>query len=303
MVIYDIINDITNIDCNLLINFQKKNNINFNPTRISRKDEIIRFNKKLKNNIINNKIKINTKEPSDSKLNHIFNNHKISSYLLDRNPQKTNNESFNVMEKHKSVEGNNIINKKLCEFCNNYVDDLIHHYQYYHLKKYNEFIVPKKRDTTLLNEKLNNMGTDEEGIEQNNKKILLREFKCNWRGKPIDYENNNLKSEKIYLNVFKEPEKIDNVKKNHLNFVEKNFPEDSQKYMQLPATQSKNYNHSKFIELKGEACLRSENKSSNNNIDINITNSPKIINSHIDFNDDIYDPLYFLTKGKKSNNY
>ena len=38
-------------------------------------------------------------------------------------------------------------------------------------------IKPQKRDTVLLNEKLESFNTDETGIDESNKKILLRELK------------------------------------------------------------------------------------------------------------------------------
>ena len=40
-----------------------------------------------------------------------------------------------------------------------------------------DMIKPQKRDTVLLNEKLESFNTDETGIDESNKKILLRELK------------------------------------------------------------------------------------------------------------------------------
>ena len=72
--------------------------------------------------------------------------------------------------------------------------------------------MPKKRDTALLNEKLNDNNTDEMGIDENKKKILLREFKPNKHSLSIDFSNNKniLTSQKNdkKKNFFK-PEKIE----------------------------------------------------------------------------------------------
>ena len=189
---------------------ETNNKIYFNHMRITNKAENIRFNKKLKNNILNNYNKLNIKEPNDSSSKKIVYNQRFLSYLLDKKPRNIKNKKLRIRSRPQSNEGKNIIKKKkLCEFCGSCVVDLVVHFEYYHLIKTNELIIPIKRDTALLNEKLNNMSIDEAGINENNKKYLLRKFMPNLLGSSIGCKDNNLKSEKIGMYAFVKPEKIE----------------------------------------------------------------------------------------------
>ena len=293
-----------------LIGLPKENNItNFNPMRISSKDEIERFHQKFKKNLINNNIKLNVKEPNDSKSKQILENHKFAPYLLEKMPKNSPNKKLKIRPKPQSAEGKNIRKKKkMCEFCNSYVDDLVTHYQCYHEKNSTKVISPKKRDTALLNEKLDNMDTDEAGIDENNKKILMRELKPNMHVVSIDTENNNLQSAKVNKYSFIKQENIQKVNYNKLfnnevNYIPKGFPQDSKIYEYLPRTQERKYKHRNYFEIKKDYNHQTENKSSKNKIAVNITKSPQFATSYINYSNNIYNPLYYFTESKKYNNY
>ena len=121
-----------------------------------------------------------------------------------------------------------------------------------------EILKPQKRDTVLLNEKLNSDNTDEFGIEESNKRLLSRQIKpnINWIGNNstknfITSKNsqNYKTAEKMRLKLpkFKSPENIKKVKKinlnNNINFAEttekKNFPEDNIRGSLLAKTQAR----------------------------------------------------------------
>ena len=63
---------------------------------------------------------------------------------------------------------------KKCQLCNCLVKDLTNHLQHYHSKEPTDIKKPKKRDTDILNDKLNDENMKEIGIDENKKKILRR---------------------------------------------------------------------------------------------------------------------------------
>lgn len=130
------------------------------------------------------------------------------------------------------------------------------------------------------------MSIDEAGINENNKKILLRLLMPNLLGSSIGCKDNNLKSEKIDMYVFVKPEKIEKISIYGEKHIQNNFPYDSQKNEQIPRNQESYFKHKKYVEFTDEFSLKNENKSFKNNIPINITHSPSLSNNK--FNNDIY---------------
>ena len=265
--------------------------------KVTNKQKNELFTKKLKNNLAyNNNAKSYTKEPNDSNSKEKINNNKkrIVSYLLNKIPLNT--------------QKNTNVQTKKCEFCNSNVEDLVVHYQYYHLKKNNQLIMPKKRDTALLNEKLNDNNTDEMGIDENKKQILLREFKLNKHSLSIDFSNKNnniLTSQKTEKkkNFFK-PEKIEKLTFNkifeyNVKYEKKNFPEDNINVMK---SQERNSKHKKFIQFENENYNKSEDKSPfKNKNEFNNVYSPQIKTSHINFGEDCFNPLFYFTEARRNN--
>ena len=274
-----------------------ENKTNYNATRISNKEEKEKFNKKLKKNIIDNTNIIYQKEPIDSKSKKILEVHRFSPCLLEKEPINNHSKKKRgIKPKVQSKEVKKIKkSSKLCEFCNSLVDDLGMHYQYYHLKKYTELLSPNKRDTALLNEKLNSDNTEEKGIEESNKKILLREFKPNLHSMSIEVQNKNHLSSDKYTNNNKNFTKLEKVKKVSYNrlfqtdsTLKKNkFPDDNTKYKYLNRSSDQNINQKKFEEITLE----------NKKLSF-ITKSPQNKINH----NDIFDPLYFFTEARKHNN-
>ena len=224
---------------------------------------------------------------------------------MEKAPKNNNsNKRAGIKPKSPSIEGNNIkTSKKKCEFCNSIVDDLVIHYQYYHLNKFSELIVPNKRDTALLNEKLSNGNTDERGIEENNKKILLREFKPNLHSMSSkDKENKNYLTSEKFINYNKNFKKFEKVQKVNYN---KLFQTDSKDQSKPFVNNGKKYNFltkspksnipKKFEQLTHENIDKTENKYYKNQISFNITNSPPIKSNHFNYSNEILDPLYFFT--------
>ena len=80
-------------------------------------------------------------------------------------------------------------------------------------------IKPVKRDTALLNEKLNSNNIDEVGIDENKRKIVLREFRATFHGVKNNNKIFNLKS-----NLTKNNKKFEKIK-----IVKKNIPDDNKK--------------------------------------------------------------------------
>ena len=145
------IQDINNNSKSLMNNniFQDISSTKFNPMRISKKNDIIKFKKKLENNIKLNLSKKNSKEPNDSGTKSKPRNSKINTYKLERSPQNKSNKKNQIQTEKKRKKS-----KKKCEFCDSEVDDLVQHYKIYHYKMSHEILKPQKRDTVLLNEKL-----------------------------------------------------------------------------------------------------------------------------------------------------
>lgn len=301
--------DNNNINNGFIINVSKdKRSTSFNPLRITNKEEIKKFNIKLKKNIKNNDLNFNSKEPNDSNTKQIIENKRITSYILEKKPR--NNKNNKLRKKVHSID-NKLYKKdkkmKKCEFCNSNVEDLIVHYQYYHLKTNNQIFVPKKRDTALLNEKLNSTNIDEGGLDEKNKKILLREFKPNLHKINLDNVNSNLKSIKSEKKIFSKPNKIEKMKFNRIlstknvKYEKKNFPEDSKRKDNIPKTQERDFEHKKFIEINNEYLIRSEDKSASKKYNVlNLIGSPQITTSHYNYSNDIFSPILFYN-GKRNN--
>ena len=72
-------------------------------------------------------------------------------------------------------------------------------------------IKPQKRDTVLLNEKLESFNTDETGIDESNKKILLRELKPSIN--LLNNENKLKEEKKDEENKLDEEKKVEEEKK------------------------------------------------------------------------------------------
>ena len=232
--------------------FQEIKATNFNPTRTSNKSDILKFKKNLEKNIKNNSSKKNTKEPNDrdSNLNSSGKKNKVSSYTLERSPQNSPKRNSNKKK---------INNSKICEFCNSIVDDIEMHYKIYHYKMNREILKPQKRDTVLLNEKLSSTDINETGIEENNRKILLREFKLKFNKNTTNPKNYKTEKKiKYNYKKFNSP-KVRKVKKLNLdkelqiiNSVEKSdnkYPEDNFRKSGANRTQARDYNEKRKIIL------------------------------------------------------
>lgn len=232
--------------------FQEIKATNFNPTRTSNKSDILKFKKNLEKNIKNNSSKKNTKEPNDrdSNLNSSGKKNKVSSYTLERSPQNSPKRNSNKKK---------INNSKICEFCNSIVDDIEMHYKIYHYKMNREILKPQKRDTVLLNEKLSSTDINETGIEENNRKILLREFKLKFNKNTTNPKNYKTEKKiKYNYKKFNSP-KVRKVKKLNLdkelqiiNSVEKSdnkYPEDNLRKSGANRTQARDYNEKRKIIL------------------------------------------------------
>ena len=232
--------------------FQEIKATNFNPTRTSNKSDILKFKKNLEKNIKNNSSKKNTKEPNDrdSNLNSSGKKNKVSSYTLERSPQNSPKRTSNKKK---------INNSKICEFCNSIVDDIEMHYKIYHYKMNREILKPQKRDTVLLNEKLSSTDINETGIEENNRKILLREFKLKFNKNTTNPKNYKTEKKiKYNYKKFNSP-KVRKVKKLNLdkelqiiNSVEKSdnkYPEDNFRKSGANRTQARDYNEKRKIIL------------------------------------------------------
>ena len=232
--------------------FQEIKATNFNPTRTSNKSDILKFKKNLEKNIKNNSSKKNTKEPNDrdSNLNSSGKKNKVSSYTLERSPQNSPKRNSNKKK---------INNSNICEFCNSIVDDIEMHYKIYHYKMNREILKPQKRDTVLLNEKLSSTDINETGIEENNRKILLREFKLKFNKNTTNPKNYKTEKKiKYNYKKFNSP-KVRKVKKLNLdkelqiiNSVEKSdnkYPEDNLRKSGANRTQARDYNEKRKIIL------------------------------------------------------
>jgi hypothetical protein len=222
----------------------------------------------------------NTKEPSDGES---FKFSKFSS-SKEKIELKAGNNLKNEIKSQSLNNKNKKETEKRCEFCNNIYDDLDSHYINCSKKRKKDIISPRKRDTSLLDEKLNNDNSDETGIDENKKKILLREFKAILHA--VNRENNNIS--KILNNPQINKGKI--VKRNNKKKVEKlkiikyNFPEDSKRDINA-------VNHKKLTSLYSEGKIRKERNSQSNCI--------KTKYGNVIFNNEMINPLLYFSESKR----
>ena len=244
----------------------------FNPTRISSGEDMKNFRKKLKKNIINNNLKTSPKEPYDSRTN------KIVPSLNEKIPLNSKNNKYSIKPKPQSLENKTYKKRRIkCDFCDKYCEDLVIHYKLCHLKKNNGLLKPRKRDTVLLNEKLNSDSIDEMGIDESKQKILLRQFRSTFHTDSI----NDYKTEEQFkmTNIELPIKKIEKNKK-------KVFPEDSKRNDFLK-TQGRNYRRKKIEEpLNNDKNIKSENRFSLNRMVISFHNSPVIKKTKVVFNNE-----------------
>ena len=187
----------------------------FNPTRILSGEDMKNFRKKLKKNVMNNNLKSSLKEPYDSRTN------KMISSLNEKIPLNSKNNKHSIKPKPQSLENKAYKKRRIkCDFCDKYCEDLVLHYKLCHLKKNNDLLKPKKRDTVLLNEKLNSDSIDEVGIDESKQRILLRQFKSTFH---TDSTNEYKNEEQFKIINIELP-----IKKKEKN-EKKGFPEDSKR--------------------------------------------------------------------------
>ena len=287
--------------------FEDLSSTKFNSTRTSKKNEIIKFKKILEKNIKNNSSKKNSKEPNDNGSNNTPRNTKVTSHIFERSPQNTKNK-----KKNKSIqpakEKKSQKNKK-CEFCGSEVDDLVKHYKIYHYKMNKDMIKPQKRDTVLLNEKLESFNTDETGIDESNKKILLRELKPSINLLNNENKNKNLfktEKKKVNPNICKSPERIKKVLKISLNNIGTNekhqrkmFPEDNIRGSLIAKTQAREYER-RLIYI-GNNQNENENRLTMNGTQL--INSDKFRDEFINNKNEKVKSHYLFTEEKKNKNF
>ena len=276
----------------------------FNPTRVSKKNEIIKFKKNLEINIINNASKKNAKEPNDSGNKKKPRNNKLTSYMVERSPQNAKVKKFNL--KSPAQTEKKMKKSKKCEFCGSEIeDDLVTHYRIYHYKMSKEILKPQKRDTVLLNEKLNSTTNDEAGIEESNKRILLRELKPSFNLisnliSPRNYNTtakkksvfSQIKSKEIIKKLPKKKINLQNIE-NNIKSAKKLFPEDNIIGSLIAKTQARDYDRRKIIYI-GDNFIETKNK----NDKIRSTLNPYEMNANNNSNDKIH-RVYLFTEGKK----
>ena len=122
-----------------------------------------------KRKIISAKSTSKNKEPIDS-----ISKYKSASHII--------NKKINIKKNKKSHNSAKTLEKKpMCKYCNIDVEDLSLHYKKCKSRGINSKIKkemknPKKSDSTLLSETLNDNNIEEHGIEDSKKQILNREF-------------------------------------------------------------------------------------------------------------------------------
>ena len=286
--------DIDNINRKLVLKIKNKTNEN-NLTKKSNKKEVDNLNNKFNNNsTINKEEKISDiKKQDDLKLKNTFQNFQFTSYIMEDKP-----EIIDIKKKNLSID---MKNKKICEFCNNYVEDLVEHYQNYHLKNINETLAPKKRDTEILNEKLNEGSTDEVGIDEYKKKILLREFKFNIQQglSKLNKGPNPLISSEYFIKNrrFIKPLKNKSIDTTKLfdNMI-KYKRRDENKYKRINRTQEKKKNRT-FMKLNSERNIGIEYNCKTNSMKLFISNNSKIKKGMLNFpNNKKPNPLYLYSE-------
>ena len=278
---------------------KEENNTKFYSERKNRNTEY--YNNNDHNLLSNNS---NKKEPNDSKSKKTFANYRFTSYIMEKKPRNNHSKKNKVKPIPQSEEKKNK-KKSKCEFCNSIVDDLAVHYQYYHLTKLNENLAPKKRDTALLNEKLNEENTDEVGIDENKKKILLREFKPNLKVNTLNNDNKNRLTIQYLIKEgqFKKPENISKItnKKVIGNFINNK----NNKYNSKYNSQGRNCERRNFLQSNSDDQIRNENKTSSDKVELNIHNSREIKTEMINFdNNNLYinNPYFYFTEERKYEN-
>ena len=261
----------------------ENNKTNFNPIRTSSIEEIKKFKTTIKRNLLNNKSKPYTKEPSDGESIRTSKNTKFSSSnekidLKVANNLKNEAKSQSINNKNYKKAG------KRCEFCNNICEDLESHYKICNKKRKNDIHRPRKRDTSLLEEKLNNDNNDEDGIDESKKKILLREFKATLHA--VNKENNN--SSKILnnpqINKGKIIKRINKKKVEKLKIINYNIPEDSKREINAD-------NHKKLTSLYSEGKIKKGKSFKNNCI--------KTKYGNVIFNNEMINPLLYFSESKR----
>ena len=203
------------------------------------------------------------KEKTDSKIsNNLVNEKKIQS-LNNKNYKKTG---------------------KRCEFCNNIFDDLESHYIICNKKRQKDILSPKKKDTSLLDEKLNNDSSDEVGIDENKKNILLREFKATLHA--VKRENNNTSkiSNNPQINKGKIIKRFNKKKVEKLKIIKYNFPEDSKRDINVDSRQ-------KMTPLYSEGKIRNGKSTKNHCI--------KTKYGNVIFNNEMIKPLLYFSDSKR----
>ena len=259
----------------------------FNQEKIKLQSTIVRGNKNFSISKLNSK---NTKSNSDfsrrqnlkgenllikvnknnRKINDIYskNNNFTNEILYHRNYKYKNNSK--KKGKVKTEKKKNRMTFK-CQFCESEVDDLLRHYKIYHYKMSKEIFKPQKRDTTLFYEILKNPDNMEEtGIEETNKKILLRQINPNFNLKEKFDDNTNkiiyktTQKKKSTQAIFKSPnviKKVNNLDHSNLesnvNSEKKTFPEDNLRGSFLARSQAREYDRKIIL---GENLQRNENK-------------------------------------------
>ena len=217
---------------NNIITYNSNNNINKIHNYFAKeKLQNDQFNPAINNNNIN-RINLNQKPLNTQRTPYIDNTQDFNIIYKKKNDPTDgksltkNNLSYDFSQKLKfnfdnipKISKNHNDSKNICEFCKNYCDDLVLHYKYYHLKGNKGSIKPVKRDTALLNEKLNSNNIDEDGIDENKRKILLREFRTTFHGTKNNNKIFNLKSK-----LTKNNKKFEKIK-----IVKKNIPDDNKK--------------------------------------------------------------------------
>ena len=79
----------------------------------------------------------------------------------------------------------------------------------------------------------------------------------------------------------------------------KNFPEDNINVMK---SQERNSKHKKFIQFENENYNKSEDKSPfKNKNEFNNAYSPQIKTSHINFEEDCFNPFFYFTEARRNN--
>lgn len=249
---------------------KQKSTTNFNPIRTSSIDEIKKFKTAIKRNLLNNKSKPNTKEPSDGESLKITKNIKFSS----------SEEKFILKNETKSHYKKS---EKRCEFCENIFDDLESHYKICNKKSKSNIQGPRKRDTSLLDEKLNNDSCEEIGIGETKKKILLREFKLSFHAGNREYYNtNNISSNNPQINKGNIIKKNNKKKVEKLKIIKYNIPEDSKRILNSG-------NCKRLVSLKEK--IIKDKGSKKNSITTKYGN--------VTFNNELINPLVYFSESKR----